>query len=133
MLKRQRWLEVVGGAQHQRQEHRSYSRLEEETGDERGESTCLVEGWKLKEQKRQMRRIMWVRRKERNPGKVERRKRNREVNANRNSNKAKRRWCRHQLGDFQSAAELEGCVEQSPGSRGWAACSGASEAPPNST
>lgn len=133
MLKRQRWLEVVGEAQHQRQEHHNYWRQEEETGDERGDSTCLVEGWKLKEQKRQKKRIRWVRRKERNQGKVERRKRNREVNANRNSNKAKRRWCRHLLGDFQPSAELEGCAEQNPGSVGWAACSGASETPPNPT
>lgn len=52
MLKRQRWLEVVVGAQHQRQEHWSYWRQEEETGAEREESIGLVEGWKLKEQKR---------------------------------------------------------------------------------
>lgn len=49
MLKRQSWLEVEGGAQLQRQEHHRYQRQEEEAGDERGKSICVVEGWKLKE------------------------------------------------------------------------------------
>lgn len=57
MLKRQRWLEAAGGAQHQRQKHCSCWRQEEETGDEKGESICLVGGWKLKEQKRQKNKV----------------------------------------------------------------------------
>lgn len=61
MLKRQHWHEVVVGAQHQRQEHCSHCRWEEKTGAERGESIRLSDGWKLKEQKRQMKRIRWIR------------------------------------------------------------------------
>lgn len=129
-MKSQRWHEVVGTAQQQRQEQPSYCRGEEEEA-EMGGSTRLSEGWKLKEQKRQMKRIRRVRGKERNQGKAEQRKRNRKVNANRNSNKVKRRRCRHWLGGLQPSAGLEGHAEQDPGGTGRAVGSGGSEAPPS--
>lgn len=103
----------------------------EETRAESGESTRLTEGWKLKEQKRQMKRIRWLCGKEWNQGKADQRKRNCEVNANRNSNKAKRRWYRNRFGGLQPSAELEDCVEQDPGSMGRAVPSSASDAPPS--
>lgn len=120
VMKSQCWHEVVVGTQQQGQEHPSYCRRQEEAGAEGGGSTRLSEGRKLKEQKRQMKRIRRVHGKERNQGKAERRKRNRKVNTNRNSNKAKRRWCRHRLGGFQD-----------PGGMGRAGRSSASEDPPS--